>query len=647
MALLVSTAAADAQKFSAVKIDTPPVIDGVVDPAEWSAATKLSGMVDERTGDAMPGEAQFFLAYDKDAVYFAAICTDDRPAEIRANGYRVNEMPSSDDHVSLSLDVTNSLSAFDNFSVNSRTATLFEASGGRALKREWVGEFTGKGRVTATGWECEARIPWRLLNLPAKGRHDARFNISRYWGRLGRAYIHTFYENGRGDDTPFWTDIEYPEPYVDRSIKLLPYFYTGTDKGQFVANSGLDIKTALTSQIQAIGSINPDFRNIENQVLSLDFSRFERLADESRPFFLEGNDYLDSAIFASQRIASFDVGSKFYGRLDPKTSFGFMDTFDASTRTDGGPRGDRNDIVASFERQQDAQTSLRFAATSTTYPGIRNQAYLVRASKGLGAWGFTLREQGSNDNADGFGRRSEASASFGQNGFFGNVSVYRTTENFQPRLGFVPQTDVRGFAARSFYERSWDRGNIRSVSSFSNYYVNHRDSRSGLYNRGAFSYNNFRLASGLTVSLSGSVEDFEGSKDHTIGTGVRWPALSPNLNYGIDITTGKFGGSKYQQISASFYRRWKNRFSTNFSYQVQNYEGIRRQAIASANYDLDDTRTISGRLLADDGKIGGYLSFRRSGNRGAEYFLILGDPNSPTFVSSLILKMSIPFEIKR
>jgi hypothetical protein len=79
MVLLVSLAVADAQKFPAAKLSTPPVIDGVVDPTEWSAATRLSGMVDERTGDPMPGEARFFLGYDKDAVYFAAICSDDRP----------------------------------------------------------------------------------------------------------------------------------------------------------------------------------------------------------------------------------------------------------------------------------------------------------------------------------------------------------------------------------------------------------------------------------------------------------------------------------------------------------------------------------------------------------------------------------------
>jgi hypothetical protein len=41
-----------------------------------------------------------------------------------------------------------------------------------------------------------------------------------------------------------------------------------------------------------------------------------------------------------------------------------------------------------------------------------------------------------------------------------------------------------------------------------------------------------------------------------------------------------------------------------------------------------------------------YLSFRQSGNRGAEYYLILGDPNAVSFRTSLILKAVFPFSLK-
>jgi hypothetical protein len=639
-------------KADAQRMPVAPVIDGVVDPIEWQSASKFSGMVDERTGEPMPGSATIYLGYDSEAIYFAGDFSDDRPQEIRADGYRVNEMPDSDDRFQLSIDVTGSMDNWDSFKLNARTATKFEAAGGRALKREWLGEFAGKGRITATGWETEGRIPWRLLNLPGKGPHDARFNFGRHWHRKGREYVLGFYQNGNGNNTPTWSRVEFPAPYVDRSLKLLPYFYAGVDRG-LVANAGVDIKTSLASQITAIGSINPDFRNIENQILSLDFSRFERLADETRPFFLEGNDRFDSGIFTSQRIRSFDVGAKVFGRLGPKTSFGVMDAFDGNVSSDTvNPntnqleQGNRNDIVATFDHQQDVNTSYRLAVTGSNRPGESNSAYLLRASKDFGLWTFTVRDQGSQDSVTGFGRRSEVNASYNVNGLFIQGSVTRVADNFNPALGFVQQTDVRGYNGKAFYEKNWDTGTIRSVSSFSTYYVNMRDSRAGLYNRGAYSNVNLRVAQLCWLNLSGSVEDFEGSKDHTVSAGVSFPALSPDLSYNFGYTQGRIAGERYQQANVGYSRRWRNRFSTNLSYQVQHYFDTQRQLVASANYDIDESRSISGRLIGQEGSLGGYLSYRRSGNRGAEYFLILGDPNQAKFVTSVILKVSIPFEIK-
>ena len=648
----VGMAAAEPIKAAAQRMPTPPKIDGVVDPAEWQTASKFTGMVDEHTGEPMPGSATIYLGYDSEAIYFAGVFTDDRPQEIRASGYRVNEMPDSDDRFQLSIDITGSMDHWDSFKLNAGTATAFEAAGGRALKREWLGEFSGHGRVTATGWEAEGRIPWKLLSLPGKGPHDARFNFGRHWQRMGRDYILGFYENGNGNNTPLWNRVEYPQPYVDRSLKLLPYFYAGIDNG-LVANAGLDIKTSLASQITAIGSINPDFRNIENQILSLDFSRFERLADETRPFFKEGTDHFDSGIFTSQRISSFDVGAKVFGRLAPKTSFGVMDTFDGNVSgdvinpvTNRPETGIRNDFVATFDHQQDVNTSYRVAVTGSNRPGENNTAYLLRANEDFGLWSFNLRDQGSQDSLTGFGRKSEFNTSYYVNGLFMQGSLYRTADNFNPILAYVPQNDVRGYSFREFYEKRWDAGTIREISSFSNYYVNMRDSRPGLYNRGASSFNNFRLGKLMYLNLSGTVEDFEGSKDHTVGGSVSLPALSPDLNYNLGYTQGRIAGDKYQQTSLGYSRRWRNRFSANLSYQLQNYQGTQRQLVASANYDIDESRTISGRLIGQEGSLGGYLSLRRSGNRGAEYFLILGDPNQAKFVTSIILKVSIPFEIR-
>ena len=98
---------------------------------------------------------------------------------------------------------------------------------------------------------------------------------------------------------PIWAKVSLPKQSHDQSISLLPYTYVGYDPDiHRVVNGGLDLKTKLSDQVALVGTINPDFRNIENQILSIDFSRFERLAGESRPFFQEGSDDIRTPIFA-------------------------------------------------------------------------------------------------------------------------------------------------------------------------------------------------------------------------------------------------------------------------------------------------------------------------------------------------------------
>jgi hypothetical protein len=41
-----------------------------------------------------------------------------------------------------------------------------------------------------------------------------------------------------------------------------------------------------------------------------------------------------------------------------------------------------------------------------------------------------------------------------------------------------------------------------------------------------------------------------------------------------------------------------------------------------------------------------YFSYRKSGGRGAEYYVILGDPNAQSFRTSLVLKAVFPIEIR-
>jgi hypothetical protein len=113
------------------------------------------------------------------------------------------------------------------------------------------------------------------------------------------------YTGGQPQRMGTWQNVEIPKPAFRRTLKLLPYTYLGREHdGDLIFNSGLDLKTSLTPTIELVGTVNPDFRNIENDILSLDFllSACRTTCGPSLPKEATG------ALFNSPRIGAFDAG---------------------------------------------------------------------------------------------------------------------------------------------------------------------------------------------------------------------------------------------------------------------------------------------------------------------------------------------------
>ena len=648
--LCVASSAAFGQQatvptLGAVKFQQPPTIDGMVDTEkEWTGIPSVSGLVDAQSGQSVPDGAQFWLGYDERYVYFAAKVADSDPKNIRATEYRTNVGLSGDDYIQLELDPTGSLGEFNTFQVNPRGATNVELAGGRAAKREWAGEILAKGRITETGWEVEARIPWQIMKLPGAGKRNLRFNFTRFNARAMREMSHAFTESGNLAKTPYWNDVVLPRPVFDRSIKLLPYTYLGYDRGG-VFNAGLDLKTALTDQVQLVGSINPDFRNIENQILSLDFSRFERLAGETRPFFQEGANYSGSQIFIPQRIPNFDVGINSYGRLDAKTNFGVIEAVDFEAKNNGQP-GTRNNLVATVTQQTDADTNVRASFASLKRPGLANDAYLIRASRDLGPLNLFIRNMGTKDTILGRGQTSDGVLSYASKDFSYYVGAGMSQKAFNPRLGFIQENDFKGVNAGTSFNRTFSSGPWNDWG-YSLDYTDNKHMDGSFYRREIQGSLFTTIRNGMYVVTAFDEHNFEGSHDrlYTLLTG--FPRGNPYRNFSVSTDWGRQAGFDYRSMRVSGAYRIANKLQLTGSFQTLRYQGYTDQAIVGWNYELDADRAISGRLVKRNDKLNAYLSLRKSGNQGAEYFLIFGDPNAQTFRASLILKVVVPFQIGR
>lgn len=621
--------------MDAVRMTTPPTIDGTITPEEWKDCRKMEGMYDASDLSPCPENTHFWLGYDDKYIYFAAKMFDSQPKAIKMTEYRTNTSVQGDDFIQLDVDTYGTMTDWNHFYINPRGATDVQIAGGRATKREWVGDFFARARVVEDGWEAEARIPWQLMKLPASGKRDVRFDVDRKIARLSRYFDWTRINGSDMSGTGKWVGVELPKVESDRILQLLPYSYQGYDPSGTVANSGMDVKLPITDQMTFVGTVNPDFRNIENQILSIDFSRFERLAGESRPFFQEGNQYYGSALVATQRIKAFDSGINVYGRTSDRMSIGLINTSDF---------GNENDFATTMQYTLDPKSQLRFSHTTLDSKDFKNRGYLMAYSTQMGDTNVFARGMSTQDAGAGRGEERTVNLNFNKNGLNINAGYETVSPKFLPRLGFQPEVDYKGFQGSAGLDRVFKNGNVAEVfiGSYGTLYDHYAG---GSYRHGQGGDFNIAFRDGTRVGLNADFSQFEGVNDQTFSARLTHPRNDPYRFWSVNYTWGEIEHKEYKSVGLNMAYRPTQKLQLNLGTQFVEHFSNLKQIILSGNLDLGNDKSISGRIVQGNHDTNAYIALRRSGNAGMEYFLILGDPNASHFRSSLVLKMTYPLQM--
>ncbi len=627
--------------LSASPVKSPPKIDGTLEREEWQSAPGFDGFFfDAEVGSQDTSPVSFFLSYDTKFIYFGVEVKDD-PKGLIMDEYRPNVDLGNNDYIELLIEPFAKAAGFNQFRVSPGGAFEMRLAGGTANKEEWRGGMRTASKVQADGWSAEMAIPWDVMSLPSAGQRDLMVNV--IWNdksSLRRKIWH--FNNGDASKTPMWKGVDVPRISAGRDLKLLPFFYAGyADKGRdFLFNSGLDFKTSLNPNSLLVGTVNPDFRNIENQVLSLDFSYFERLANESRPFFLEGSGYrgvgFDSRIFASQRIRSFDAGLNTYGSLDGRTTYSLLTAQDF---------GKEANLVATIDRKLSPQSSLNAAYVSAMKRGQNNQAGMINSWTRQGNYEYFAGARMTEDDVTKTGTSFNVGGLSNSKGWFNYLEYQQVSKSFNPRLGFQREIDFRGLDTWHEFEKTHPRGSIAETGiEFGGSWAERLDGTP--YRKNLDLNTSVTFRNGIDWDMSYGQGTFLNSVDQHFRANVEYPIGNPYRRAYVDYVTGNFARQAYDQFGLGFSYRPYKKVQTGVSAQWQRHYDNTRQLIASLSWDLGTYESLAGRIVERDGSINWYLSWRRSGGLGAEYFVILGDPNSREFSKSLILKAVFPLSLK-
>lgn len=641
----ISTSAAQRQ-IPAVRIASPPVIDGAIGAEEWAGAARAERFFDQQTGEPTADQTAAYIAYDDEHIYVAIYAYDSKPEfivgrETVRDSRFANEGGGGDgeDSVEVSFDTFFS-SRWDDqtrFSVNPLGTPSARISGGRAAKREWQGDWQAAARRLPDGWSVEMRIPWRMLNYPNSStpvtmginfrRFQHRTRINSIWSNTGPQRFLDL--QGR------WVGVRPPQRAFAPEVSALPYVLAGLERGTGHLRSGLDVRALLTPELTSVVTVNPDFGTVEGAVEGIQFSRSERFVEERRPFFLEGRGYFQAGqwfgagpYFYPNRIRAMDLGAKIFGKLSPRDSLGLLATADF---------GREANAVVNYRHTYLPTASFGAFFTQKSTPGLSNTVLVGSHDRRWGKLGVST-DAGVSAGHEAGGAVYEVGVRYEDKVNFSVIRALSVAEDFLDANGFVYFTDMRGFDFHHSWGSPWRSGFFRGFEvSGGGQYKWHMDGRP--YMRGGSLGASIETRSDWAFSLSYDGSRFDDAADETIGGRIIWGESNRFRRVSIGGRVGRLDSrpASFYGIGMSF--RLLRRLDVAYSANVQNLDGSEQLHIATFTYELSPTRSIGGRVVKHDSNTNWYLSYRHSGDRGTETYILLGDPNASRFREQAVVKM--------
>lgn len=319
--------------LEASRIETPPVIDGLLNDPVWSQATIAQNFHQYEPHNDRPASqpTQVMVLYDDHAIYIAALMLDDRPDSILTElGLRDSDNNLNADQFWVDINPFNDGINGFRFKVSAsgvQSDLNMSGQGGHDHgDRDWNAVWTSEVNINKEGWIVEMAIPYSALRFPNKDIHEWGINFWREIRRTRETSSWNYVDRRVGGNPIAFSGVLTGINGVTPPARLsfFPYLsgYAQTDQmgpgWSNTFNGGMDVKYGINESFTLDMTLIPDFGQVESDERVLNLSPFEVKYDENRQFFTEGTELYNKAdLFYSRRIGSTPTG---YRQANQKTS---------------------------------------------------------------------------------------------------------------------------------------------------------------------------------------------------------------------------------------------------------------------------------------------------------------------------------------
>ena len=467
---LASVGAAD--RFAAVRAAAPPPIRASSRAPIWRTALTATDFYNFNARRPARLATTARLLYDRKNLYVEFQCAQ-AGVPITASQHVNHAGVGSDDHVSFEIDTSGNGSRTYVFRVNP-IGIHDEASSENA---RYAPSWRSIARQTSGGgYDVLMAIPLSAIRSQASTHQQWRLNFERFVAARNADYTWAYAPAMQSTTAvPFWpwlTDISLaatatrPKPQLDAYVlgsagSQLNLFQNGIGTFQSMAPrwAGIDLSYPLTNTMAFVGTLAPDFSNVEEDQTTIQLQEFQKAYQEYRPFFAEGAQYIDTlpqigvfgsnALFYTPSIGIFNSGMKMEGTAGRSdigllnvTGVGFNDS--AAGYTYSTPSGSvavsAEGVLANHAGLRDLTTGYGLSRINR-HSGETTALEIAHESNSLtgSAYDFNVEE----------GIRNE---------HFTAVGFYRdTSPGYAPVDGYTATNDARGLGASLGYKGTGSR----------------------------------------------------------------------------------------------------------------------------------------------------------------------------------------------
>lgn len=298
------------KKLEAKHINEKITIDGELNEPSWSSVTYSNSFTQIKPYPGKPAsrDTKVAICYDHEAIYFAAVCYDQKDSISQVLSLR-DDYNANLDAFGIFLDTYNDDQNGFGFGVTSKGVQLDFKIASTEFNDQLNLVWNSVVKITDTAWIAEIKIPFSAIRFPKKQIQDWGINftrqISRYREESTWSPVNPDLENyllEAGDVV----GIENIDPPL--RLALMPYVssylnHSKADGTTTSLNGGMDIKYGINEALTLDVTLVPDFGQVVFDQQVLNISPFEIQFNENRQFFTEGTELFTKAgLFYSRRI---------------------------------------------------------------------------------------------------------------------------------------------------------------------------------------------------------------------------------------------------------------------------------------------------------------------------------------------------------